>query len=318
MAERVLIIGGAGYIGTNLTEKLVKGGHEVTVYDSLVYGDGPLKRTEMVLSGSSLADALRADVGARPLRPQGFRFVKGDTRDREKVSQEIGSGYTVVFHLGELVGIAACETNAAHTRDVNFVGSKNVIDGVLASSHQPRFFWNSTSSVYHISTDGREFTEASQLPPDDELDNYCINKVGIERYMQEKAAQSNDITWTIFRPATVGGLSPRMRIELLPNHLPYSMLVTGEFALARPHDRRAVVDIDDLTGLYATLVNQPDHPNGIYNVGFVNVTKGEFAEEVAQVVGLGEGAINIVPQAGDLRSLTISSELAGIFIRGFS
>lgn len=311
MREKVLIIGGAGYIGTVLAQKVIRQGNDVTIYDNLTHGPNPLGRLDMVLSGYTLSDALRVDVTASPLKPsRSYRFVEGDTRDKAKVEAVIGGGATHVFHLGELVGVSACETSPELTREVNFVGSKNIVDAVLASPHQPILYWNSSSSVYKISPDGSVFTEASKLPDPSSLDNYCRNKVLVEKYILEKSQESHDFKWMIFRPATVGGLSPRMRIELLPNHIAYSLLTTGKFALANPRDCRAVVDIQDITDFYASLIGTDKWTNGVFNLGKLNASKQEYVLGICELVGLGNEAILQVAEAGDLRNLTISSGLA--------
>lgn len=308
MAERILVVGGAGYIGSNVTERLVRKGHEVTVFDNLTYGQRSLARVQQMLDGASLENAL---MDRSPqAQPRDFQFVQADTRDREKTKEVIKRGFNYVFHFGELVGISACESNPKITREVNFDGSKNVVDAVLVSPNQPRLVWNSSSSVYHISPDGTDFTEASSLPPVETLDNYCQNKVLVEQYIQQQLEAHQGFQAIILRPATVGGLSPRPRIELLPNHIIYSLMTTGKFALARGEDKRAVIDINDITDFLTMLVNSNTWQNGIYNIGHLNESKGWFVRGVCKLLDLDpQEAISEVAQVGDLRNLTIDSSL---------
>lgn len=312
MREKILIIGGAGYIGTSLTEKLVREGHEVTVYDNLTYGPNPLKRLDLMLCGASLIDALQADLTKNHRGSRHYRFIDGDTRDQEGIKAVIGNGYKYVFHFGELVGISACEANSENTRAINYVGTRNVVDGVLDSPHPPRLIWNSSSSVYHQSSDGACFRENSQLPEFGSLDQYCQNKILAERYILEQSEKSSGFEFIVLRPATVGGLSPRMRIELLPNHIAYSLSLTGRFALANSGDCRAVMDIEDLTNFYVSLIGANNWQNGVYNIGCLNQSKREYVSQICRLVGLNQDkAIVNVSEAGDLRNLTISSDLLG-------
>lgn len=262
-----------------------------------------------MLQGVSLSDALQKDLTKTHPDPKDYEFIKGDTQNREEIMSLIGSGFQYVFHFGELVGISACEADPKTTRAINYLGTRNVVDGVLASSHQPRLAWNSSSSVYYISSDGTSFTEDSPLPEPETLDQYCRNKILSERYIGEKSRQSKNFEFVVLRPATVGGLSPRMRIELIPNHITYSLLSIDRFALANPRDCRAMIDIEDLTDFYVSLIGATNWHNGVFNVGNLNKSKQEYASEICELVGLSKDAIVEVAKAGDLRNLTISSDL---------
>lgn len=309
MREKILVIGGAGYIGSHVTEQLVRNGHDVTVMDNLTYGQRSLARVQKMLDGTSLEDTLQDK--SPQTQPKDFNFVPADTRDRDKTQEVVQKGrFNYVFHFGELVGISACESNPKKTKEVNYNGTKNVIDAVLASSHQPRLIWNSSSSVYYISPDGSDFTEESFLPPYKKLDNYCQNKVLVEQYLQQQLEAHQDFQAIILRPATVGGLSPRPRTELFPNHIVYSLLTAGRFALARGKDKRAVIDIHDITDFLNSLVDSSTWQNGTYNIGHLNESKGWFVREICDVLKVNpHEAISEVTQAGDLRNLTIDSTL---------
>lgn len=332
MPERnVLVVGGAGYTGAPTVEKLVRAKHEVTVLDNLTY-DGKaregnefpnsLRRVNLMLGGGmSLPDALQVDLTGTDLglKPSDYRFILGDTRDRERVMDLIANGrYTHVLQLAELVGIEACRVDPETTTAINYQGTRNVIDGVLASPHHPRLIWPSSSSVYYRSLDGTLFTEESPLPDFGVLDEYCQNKVLVERYIKEKSRERNDFESLVLRPATVGGLSPRMRVELMTNHIVYSFLAaSGMFDLAHPEDGRAVMHIDDLTDFYVALVEASEWHSGLFNIGSINQPKGQYVSQICKLVGLRDDAIIPVAQAGDLRSLGIDSgKLHGTY--GFS
>lgn len=306
MSERILVVGGAGYIGSYVTERLVRNGHKVTVMDNLTYGQHSLDRVQNMLDGTSLEDTFQ-DKSPRN-QPRDFNFFQADTRDKDKTREVIQTGgFRYVFHFGELVGINACESNPKITREVNYLGTKNVIDAVLASRHQPRLIWNSSSSIYHI---GSDLTEKSHLPPFKNLDHYCQNKILVEQYLQRQLEAHQDFQAIILRPATIGDLSPRPRTELWPNHIVYSLLTTGKFALARGGDKRAVIDIQDITDFLISLVDSGTWQNGTYNIGHLNGSKDWFVREICDVLGMNpHKAILEVAHAGDLRNLTIDSTL---------
>lgn len=318
--KKALVIGGAGYTGAPIVKKLVEGQHEVTVFDNLTY-DGKareknelpnsLRRVNLILSGGiSLPDALQADLTGTDLglKPRDYRFILGDIRDRETVMNLIANGrYTHVLQLGELVGIEACRVDPRTTTAINYRGTRNVVDGVLASPYNPKLIWPSSSSIYFRSLDGTLFTEESPLPEFGLLDEYCQNKILVEGYIKEKR-EKRDFESVVLRPATVGGLSPRMRVELLPNHIAYSFLAaSGMFDLAHPQDDRAVIHIDDLTDFYVNLVEATNWHSGVFNIGKFNLSKGEYVSQICELVGLRDDVTVPVVQAGDLRSLGIDS-----------
>ncbi len=124
------------------------------------------------------------------------------------------------------------------------MGTQNVVAGVLNAKNPPRLVYNSSSSVYHVSMDGAPFTEESPLPDFSTLDEYCKNKILCERYILGQAQNGGNFQFIVFRLATVGGLSARMRIDLLPNHFTYAAVTIGKLSLANSGDQRAVIDIN--------------------------------------------------------------------------
>lgn len=313
MVENILITGGAGYIGSLLTQKLVKEGHNVTIFDNLLYGENSLKRLNVLLTENiSLSQVLKDRNLNRYPRTSSkqYRFIEGDITDKETVINLISNGkFSYVIHFAELVSHFLCETNPARTRTVNYGGTQNVIAGILNSSNPPRFIYNSSSSVYHISTDNIPFTEESPLPEFNNLDEYCKNKLLCESHILDKSQHGERFQFLIFRPATVGGLSPRMRVDLLPNHFTYAAMTTGRVLLANSGDNRAVIDINDLVDVYSLIITSDTWHNGIFNVGSVNLSKLEYASQVCRLTSLDTSPVEQNTQMGDMRNLTISSEL---------
>lgn len=306
--KKVLVTGGAGYTGTVFIHKAVEEGAELTVYDNLTYGDNPLRRLELMLHGVPLQEALMADLSQVNPRSAHYKFIKGDTRDKEQVKSVVyGGNYDVVFHLAELVGVDAAKANPQTTREINYEGTKNVIAAV--SNSYSRGVFLSSSSVYNIGSNN--FTENSTLPDPQSLEYYARYKIlGVERYVEQQARTHPDFEYVVLRPATVGGLSPRMRVELLPNLMAYALQINRSFRIGRPDDYRAFIDIDDLTDFYLDLAEGKHWRNGVYNVGSLNASKWEFANAISRLVGLGDEAMVQDNSVGDARSLGIDSSLA--------
>lgn len=305
--KKILVTGGAGYTGTVFVRKAVEAGAKVTIFDNLTYGDNSLRRLELMFRGVSLQQVLTADLSHVNPRSAHYRFIAGDTRNKEQVRSVVYAGHDVVFHLAELVGVDAAKADPQTTREINYEGTKNVINAV--SNSYSRGVFLSSSSVYNIGSNN--FTENSALPDPQSLEYYARYKIlGVERYVEQQARTHGDFEYVALRPATVGGLSPRMRVELLPNLMAYALLINHNFRIGRPQDYRAFIDIDDLTDFYLDLAGGKRWQRGVYNVGSLNASKWEFASAISRLVGLGDEAIVRDDSVGDARSLGIDSSLA--------
>ncbi|MDD9953227.1 MAG: NAD(P)-dependent oxidoreductase [Candidatus Woesearchaeota archaeon] len=290
----ILVTGGAGYIGSLLTVRLVQEGHDVTVLDNLQY-QNPFSRMNMMLDGSSVADALLADP--TPEEPKSFQFVEEDVRNRAVLSQVIQRGSIErIVHFGEIVG-EACKERPQEAESINQDGTRAVAD--LAKQRDIPLIWNSSSSVYGFREGDELLDESASIPATN--DPYCVHKLAGEAYMSE-----NDIACTIVRPATVGGLSPRMRIELMPNHFAYMIFTCGGIELAQPDHYRNVIDVNDVVDAYVALLDQPPL-SGTYNLGHHNATKRTFVDRIANL----NGDATVIPgeEGGHIRSLCIDSTL---------
>ena len=309
MKKRILITGGAGYIGSLLAFNLIKKGYEITIYDSLFYDNGyVLNLLDNVLTNNlSVYQGLLTNKyeGKLPKNFKNFKFINGDIRDKKLLEKIFSEGnFDFVFHFAELVGFYRCEKDKELTRDINFEGTKNLID--LAIKYNNSLIYNSTSSVYGSREDAKEILyENSQIVRDD-LDTYCIYKLLIEDYILEKEKDNKDFKFIILRPATVGGLSLRMRLALLPNHFTYAAIVNKKLSLTKPNNYRAVIDIDDLIGSYLAIMKSPNWKNGIYNIGNNNMSKKEYANEILKIDS--NFKLGLVDNIGKERNLKISQE----------
>ena len=183
--KKVLITGGAGYIGTVLTELLLSKGYKVTIYDRLMY------------DGSILIPYF-----SNP----NFKFVKGDILDKESLNKVMKEN-DIVIHLAAIVGYLACDRNKILTNQVNVDGTKNIID--LIGKDQYLLFGSTGSNYGKVEGICKEDTP---LNPS--------TLYGVTKTRSEDIVMGRDNS-TAFRFATAFGVSPRLRMDLLVNDLVY-------------------------------------------------------------------------------------------------
>ena len=209
---KILVTGGAGYIGSVLTPKLLDLGHEVTVYDNFMHKQ------------NSLLDCCANKK---------FEIIRGDVCDYNKLNP-ILSNFDIVIPLAALVGAPACKANPQLTQLVNYDSYINLIDNL---SDSQKVIFPNTNSGYGISSNSEMCTEESPLNP---ISEYGITKCKIEEVLLKRP---NSIT---FRLATVFGMSPRMRMDLLVNDFVYRALNDRFIVLFEEHFRRNYIHIRDV------------------------------------------------------------------------
>ena len=284
--KKIFITGGFGFIGTKLAEKALSKGYSVYLYDSLVYQQNYNK----------LIKEISKKKGAI------LEWTIGDTRNIELLRKSIVNFKPdFIFHFAELVGIYACNHNPQHTREINFEASKKVID--LSIELNIPTIYNSTSSVYGNQKKNKLLHENVLLSKPG--DHYCNNKLKMEQYIIKKVKSHPKFKIIILRPATIWGLSPRMRIELLPNHFIYSAVAKGMIKISEPKSHRAEMDMDDMINAYFSIMAKDKWPRLIYNVGNHNISKIEVAKIIQSVVPC---KIETLGDIGDTRNLRINSE----------
>ena len=211
--ERVLVTGGAGYIGSTLVPMLLDGGYDVTVFDSLMFG------------GHALL----------PCFPRkGFHFIKGDVRDTAAL-QKVMDPANVVIHLAGIVGYPACKKDPTMAKEVNEIASQQVAD--LLRPDQLLIF-SSTGSNYGAVPDG-VCTEETPLRP---LTIYGHTKTNAEKYFLAK----NPTNSIVFRFATAFGVSPRMRLDLLINDFVHKVLKDNYLLIYEADFKRTFIEVRDI------------------------------------------------------------------------
>ena len=240
---KVIITGGAGYVGSVLTALLLAEGHQVRVLDSLAHG------------GDSLLGAW-----CHP----GFEFVRGDVRDHATVKAAV-SGRDAVVHLAAIVGDPACARNPDLARAVNLDASLQLIEESQTAGVE-RFVFASTCSNYGKMKDTEAYVdEESELSP---VSLYAETKVAVELALL-KSHLGNGWSPTPLRFATVYGVSPRMRFDLTVNEFTMEMLTRKHLKVFGEQFWRPYVHVRDAARGIATVLQSPiEKVRGrVFNVG---------------------------------------------------
>jgi nucleoside-diphosphate-sugar epimerase len=246
---KILITGGAGYIGSVLTPVLLQAGHEVTVLDSFIFRQ------------NSLADCCQYDS---------FHIVRGDCRD-EAVLAPLLAKADVIIPLAALVGMPLCKMDALGARTINQEAVELICR--LASKDQ-RIIYPTTNSGYGIGEKGKFCTEETPLRP--------ISLYGVTKNNAEKAVldRGNSVT---FRLATVFGVAPRMRTDLLVNDFVYRAVNDRAVVIFEGHFKRNFVHIRDVVRVFMFAMAQFETMKGRpYNFGLedANLSKLELCEKI--------------------------------------
>lgn len=253
MTHNILVTGGAGYIGSTLVPELLAKGHKVTVLDNFMFGQ------------SSLNHACRYP---------NFDIVKGDIRLEETVAPLIKKA-DVIIPLAAYVGAPLCKRDPIGAQSVNVDAINLMLQ--LASKDQ-RILMPTTNSAYGTGDENNYCTEESPLRP---ISKYAIDKVEIEKRLMD---HPNAIS---FRLATVFGMSPRMRLDLLVNDFAYRALNDRFIVLFESHFKRNYVHVRDVSQVFQHGIANFDAMKGeIFNVGLsnANVSKWELCERIKKHV----------------------------------
>ena len=249
----VLITGGAGYLGSVLSEHLLNIGHRVTVVDRLLYGQHSLFHL---------------------CHHENFEFVNGDVRD-EKLIARLVKNAEVIIPLAAVVGAPACDRDPWLAKSVNFEAIKMINE--LRSSDQ-LIIYPTTNSGYGTQTGDIMCTEETPLEP---ISLYGQTKSQAEAELLET---SNAIT---LRLATVFGMSPRMRLDLLVNHFTHMAITEGAITIFEKDFKRNYIHVRDVADCFAYCIDNSAKMIGRpYNAGLdaANLSKEELALKVQSYV----------------------------------
>lgn len=276
--RRVLVTGGAGYVGSVLVPKLLAAGFEVTVLDLYLYGDKVL-----------------SSVAGHP----DLREARGDMRHRDVVRDAL-AGATDVIHLACISNDPSFELNPDLGKSINYDCFPMLVDEAKDAGVS-RFIYASSSSVYGLREEPN-VTEELELRP---LTDYSKFKAMCEDVLMEK--REPGFATLILRPATVCGYSPRLRLDLTVNILTNHAVVNRAIKVFGGSQMRPNIHIDDMTDLYVLALQYEAQliDGHVYNAGYHNRRVIDIATSVKEIVG-DDVAIRIEP-TDDNRSYHISS-----------
>lgn len=250
---KILVTGGAGYLGSVIVPELLKAGHEVTVVDSLMYQQ------------PSLLDCCHW---------QSLKIVRGDARDEKLIAREI-KDVDYILPLSCLTGAPLCAKDPVAAQTTNLDAIKLILR--LRTSQQ-RIVFPTTNSGYGIGEKNRFCDEQTPLRP---ISLYGRLKVDAEQAILK---DGNCIT---FRLATVFGISPRMRVDLLVNDFTYRAVTDKFVVLFEAHFKRNYIHIRDVARAFLFgMEHFESMKNNAYNVGLddANLSKWELCEEIKKII----------------------------------
>ena len=253
MSLNILITGGAGYLGSVMVPELLKAGHKVTVLDTFIFGQ------------NSLAEVCYMD---------NFNVVRGDARNKSLL-QKLTKDADVVIPLAALVGAPLCNRDEIGTLTTNRDAVQTLAE-VLSPSQ--KVLMPVTNSGYGIGEDGVYCTEKTPLRP---ISTYGKTKVEAEEIILQR---ENSMS---FRLATVFGMSPRMRLDLLVNDFTYRAVKDGFIVVFEGHFKRNYIHIRDVAKAFIHGINNFETMKGeAYNVGLsdANLSKLELCAKIKEHV----------------------------------
>ncbi len=253
MNNKILVTGASGYIGSLLCEKLLNEGHEVYALDNLRY------------SQQSLFNLCHHKK---------FNFIKGDARD-QKLITEVMKKVDIIFPLACLVGAPLCDKAPKEAQEVNSDAIRYICEN---KSKSQKIIYPTTNSGYGTKTSDIHCDETTPLEP--------ISIYGTTKVEAEKIVLSTENT-VAFRLATVFGMSPRMRLDLLVNDFVYRAVKEKYLVLYEKGFKRNYIHIRDVIDCFDYTINNFNKMQGeVYNLGLdeANLNKEELALEIKKKI----------------------------------
>ena len=251
---KILITGAGGYIGSMLSDQLVRQGYKVIAIDTMKYAKNSLNHLFFY---------------------DNFKFVNADVTS-ESVLKKYVKNVDFIIPLAALVGAPICEKNKKKATAVNFTQIKIILKFI--NKNQKIIYLNSNSG-YGVGEKNKYCTEESSLNP---ISHYGVTKVQSEQYIIK-----NFKNFVCFRLATVFGYSYRMRTDLIVNYYIKEAINNNNLEIFEPHFRRNFIHVKDVTKAIQFAIENFNKVKGqIYNLGLsnANITKLELAKKIKKVI----------------------------------
>lgn len=247
---KILITGGAGYLGSVITGKMLNAGHEVVVLDKLIFN-----QTSLLVYTSN----------------PNFKFIHGDVRN-ETLLEKLCNEVDAIIPLAAIVGFPACDAEPELAKEINFKQIFNIVK--FTKGKNKKILYPNTNSGYGIGVGQTECTEESPLNP---ISIYGTTKCSAENFLKS----STDAI--IFRLATVFGVSPRMRTDLLVNDFTYKAITDKYIVVFEKNFKRNFIHIQDVADVFLFMLDNYEKYKGeIFNVGLstANLSKQDLLEKI--------------------------------------
>ena len=245
---KILITGGCGYVGSVLTETLIEAKHEVIVIDNQWFGN-------------------HLNLNANLIN------IKADIREIEVIPMK---GVNIVIHLANIANDPAVDLNPTLSWEVNVLAAQQLIEKAILNGVS-QFIYASSGSVYGIK-DEENVTEDLPLVP---ISVYNKTKMVAERVL---LSYKDQINVHCIRPATVCGMSPRMRLDVSVNMLTFQALKNKKITVFGGDQTRPNIHIKDMVRVYQHFISNPQLESGCYNAGFENIAINDIAEMVKKKI----------------------------------
>ena len=262
MNKKILLVGGAGYIGTVLTDYFLKKDYKIKCLDALIYP--------------------KQEIANKFLKNKNYEFIHGDIRDLISINKSLKEVDNIVILAG-LVGDPITKKYPKQSEDINYFGIKNFIDN-CSDKNIHKLIFVSTCSNYGIIDDSQKADENFNLKP---LSSYAKHKVEIEKYI---LSLKNKVSYspTILRFATAFGLSPRMRFDLTVNHFTKELAEKKILNIYDADTWRPYCHVNDFARLIEIVLNNEDNKTDfeIFNAGSDknNYTKKNILDEIVKIL----------------------------------
>ena len=245
---KILVTGGCGYKGSVLIPELLNDGNEIISFDTKWFGDNLI-------------------------RHKNLENITGDIRDTKSIPLD---GVDAIIHLANIANDPSVDLNPTLSWEVNVLASNKLADEALKKGVKQIIF-ASSGSVYGIKNEPK-VTEDLDLVP---ISTYNKTKMVAERVF---LSYKDKIQIHCIRPATVCGISPRMRLDVSVNMLTYQALKNKKITVFGGQQTRPNIHIKDITNVYKHFLSKRDIPSGCYNAGFENISILDIAKKIQKKI----------------------------------